>query len=863
MSSCEAAGVPDLTPRHQSVKPQCGSIPFRSTMSGFAKLPPGTQLSVGSHTVTVVRYLSKGGFAHIYEVQIATSDKKGRIGCLKRVIVPDKGGLNQLRKEVDVMKTLKSSRCIVQYYDSHAERLDNGTYQVLVLMELCPNKSLLDYMNVKIATKLTEMEILTIMKDISIGVYEMHRKHLIHRDIKIENVLIDAKHNFKLCDFGSTSAPIAPSTNEQQMQALAHDIMYQTTPQYRSPEMIDLYRGFPIDHKADIWALGCFLYKLCYYTTPFEAQGDIAILHASFQFPPAPPYSGDLKNLIIIMLQENPVMRPTVVQVLMLLAKMLHQEFADWKIEDIYATGPYNFQALGEYQRQRQEELRKQQMYYQQQTWQQESQAQTRGRFIDGQLAANGENPKQNPPNLTVRSRSLEQQQQQQPPPSSPPQPPSQELEPQEPQHSLSSSEGFSELADLDNINERYPSVENLLADINQPPVERASRDGTDKTGELYKSYASRALSKHSVDESSRSQAPGKSPQEPHADLYKQTKKTLQNLDNIEAWESHRSYIDKNAEQLADDIFSRPLSAAPVQEPAKSTELQRTVSEGASVYKLPLEHADEDSKKPELGEGFLPSIEAAQMAKRDLMNTNQNGLTASKDVVKQPRQEIINSPRQVEALNPTRQPHINLITHTSPEMMPLGYFSSPQALPQMAKLGHHAQRSSSNLAGSYEPEAPPLPTRKSANPWGEYTVAKTEKSGVDTQFEGLKISKGEARDAKHVRQGSSTDPNLIDLEVGLESSDSSLSGPEVMEGKDINYGQAPSLLDLDIEETAIHDKPLFKKRLSSAPAASMSLQEEVIDFASDDENPDNQSNMSRMAIRNSLSKKRAKEHRKS
>ena len=85
-----------------------------------------------------------------------------------------------------------------------------------------------------------------------------------------------------------------------------------------------------------------------------------------------------------------------------------------------------------------------------------------------------------------------------------------------------------------------------------------------------------------------------------------------------------------------------------------------------------------------------------------------------------------------------------------------------------------------------------------------------------------------------------------------------------MDGRDLHLAQGPSLIDLDIEETPLPDKPHFKKRISSAQApASMSLQEEVIDFASDDENPDNQSNMNRLSIRNSLSKKKAKEHRKS
>lgn len=62
--------------------------------------------------------------------------------------------------------------------------------------------------------------------------------------------------------------------------------------------MVDVYRKQPIDEKSDIWALGVLLYKLCYYTTPFEEQGQLAILNASYRFPSYPAFSDRLKKLI-------------------------------------------------------------------------------------------------------------------------------------------------------------------------------------------------------------------------------------------------------------------------------------------------------------------------------------------------------------------------------------------------------------------------------------------------------------------------------------------------------------------------------------------------------------------------------------
>lgn len=68
------------------------------------------------------------------------------------------------------------------------------------------------------------------------------------------------------------------------------------------------------------------------------------------------------------MLQENPFFRPNIVQVTMLVCKIMKLDFNELKLKDFYNAGSYNFQALHEYQVQKQNELlRQKQMYYQQQ----------------------------------------------------------------------------------------------------------------------------------------------------------------------------------------------------------------------------------------------------------------------------------------------------------------------------------------------------------------------------------------------------------------------------------------------------------------------------------------------------------------
>jgi serine/threonine protein kinase len=115
---------------------------------------------------------------------------------------------------------------------------------------------------------------------------------------QVENVLIASSRCYKLCDFGSAAQPRAPGQTAAECRAIEEDIQKHTTLQYRSPEMVDVYRRLPIDEKCDVWALGVLLYKLCYYTTPFEDKGNLAILNASFLFPAFPSYSMKIKNLI-------------------------------------------------------------------------------------------------------------------------------------------------------------------------------------------------------------------------------------------------------------------------------------------------------------------------------------------------------------------------------------------------------------------------------------------------------------------------------------------------------------------------------------------------------------------------------------
>lgn len=216
------------------------------------------------------------------------------------------------------MRILKGHPNIVHLIDAAWHRLSNGTYEVFILMEFCPGGGIIDMMNRRLRERLTEAEILTIFVDVCEGVAAMHnlKPALLHRDLKVENILQASPTSFKLCDFGSATIvnPKPPSTT-QEIRALEADLNRHTTLQYRAPEMVDPFLRRPVDEKSDVWALGVLLYKLCYYTTPFEEHGPLAILNVQYKIPPYPVYSSHMIGLIASILREHGAQRPTVFEI--------------------------------------------------------------------------------------------------------------------------------------------------------------------------------------------------------------------------------------------------------------------------------------------------------------------------------------------------------------------------------------------------------------------------------------------------------------------------------------------------------------------------------------------------------------------
>ncbi|KAG8986867.1 hypothetical protein FRB94_002393 [Tulasnella sp. JGI-2019a] len=282
-------------------------------------LLPGQNITLKHYTVTVQRHISQGGFGHIYLVE--TPQPIGGViqHVLKHMHISDSVMLEEVQNEINVMRILRSHPNIVNLTDSAIIPRRDGSHEVFIMMAYADGGCIIDLMNRCLRERLSEQVILQIFVDVCEAVTYMHSfdPPLLHRDIKVENVLQAGENSYLLCDFGSTACPaISPPSTQSEIKAMEADITRHTTLQYRAPEMVDPYMRRPVDEKSDVWALGVLLYKLCYYATPFEGTSALPILSVTYTIPSYPVYSGRLKDLIASMLRDHGDARPTAAAVL-------------------------------------------------------------------------------------------------------------------------------------------------------------------------------------------------------------------------------------------------------------------------------------------------------------------------------------------------------------------------------------------------------------------------------------------------------------------------------------------------------------------------------------------------------------------
>ncbi|NXV37903.1 GAK kinase, partial [Rissa tridactyla] len=279
----------------------------------------GQTVEMGDMKLRIKRVIAEGGFAFVYEAQDLGS---GKDYALKRLLSNEEEKNKAIIQEVCFMKKLSGHPNIVQFCSAASigkEESDTGQGEFLLLTELCKGQLVEFLKKVESKGPISCDTVLKIFYQTCRAVQHMHKQKppIIHRDLKVENLLISNQGTIKLCDFGSaTTIAYYPDYNwsAQKRAVVEEEITRNTTPMYRTPEMIDLYSNFPIGEKQDIWALGCILYLLCFRQHPFEDGAKLRIVNGKYVIPQNDTRYSVFHDLIRSALKVNPEERLSITE---------------------------------------------------------------------------------------------------------------------------------------------------------------------------------------------------------------------------------------------------------------------------------------------------------------------------------------------------------------------------------------------------------------------------------------------------------------------------------------------------------------------------------------------------------------------
>ena len=194
---------------------------------------------------------------------------------------------------------------IVCYEDSFIHK----NRQLCIVMAFCEGGDLSTVIEKRRMRSFPEHEVINWFLQISLALQYMHDEHILHRDLKTQNIFLTKQGIIKLGDFGI--AKVLEGTLEMAKTVIG-------TPYYMSPE---LFRNQPYSYKSDIWSLGCVLYEIVGLKHAFEARDMNSLVQKILRgnYAPIPSAaSKDVRALIKDMLALSPASRPSVNQVLAL-----------------------------------------------------------------------------------------------------------------------------------------------------------------------------------------------------------------------------------------------------------------------------------------------------------------------------------------------------------------------------------------------------------------------------------------------------------------------------------------------------------------------------------------------------------------
>ena len=239
------------------------------------------------------RLLGEGSYAKVHLGVSVLCSKKVAIKLYDKAKIKSKSSSERIFTEIDILRRM-NHRNIVNLI----EIFQNKKY-IFIVLEYANGGDLLNYL--KNQGRFKEAEFRKILQQIIDGLEYIHEHQILHRDIKLDNILLTQSGLVKICDFG-----ISRKMNRK-------DLIFEHigTPAYIAPEIIkeEGYSGFT----ADIWSLGVTIYMALTGNVPFKGstieQLHKSILEKEIVFPERTKLSNEMKRAIRGMLIKDPAER--------------------------------------------------------------------------------------------------------------------------------------------------------------------------------------------------------------------------------------------------------------------------------------------------------------------------------------------------------------------------------------------------------------------------------------------------------------------------------------------------------------------------------------------------------------------------
>src|SRR5690606_9024682 len=251
-------------------------------------VPVGT---VPEGTFRVTQEIGRGGMAAVYEAENIDIGKRVAVKILSAELISSRVVRERFIREARAAAAIHSPY-ICEVYDS-------GMYheRPFLVMELLDGESLYDRM-----TRVRQLKVSTclkVLRHIVRGLAKAHQAGVVHRDLKPENIFLtrdtDGRMLAKIVDFGLAKFYEGRNGADERNIRLTREGALFGTPAYMSPEQAK-GQG-EVDHRADLWALGCIVYECLTGRTVWDVQQGVAMILAQIakgELPDPRRYRPDL-----------------------------------------------------------------------------------------------------------------------------------------------------------------------------------------------------------------------------------------------------------------------------------------------------------------------------------------------------------------------------------------------------------------------------------------------------------------------------------------------------------------------------------------------------------------------------------------